>query len=153
MNSAEICQRCIAFKPPFVCPVDHVSISVHALAADCPLGKHAGISPPAANPAPAPASPSPTALLWLELHRRPHFPDLDLSVERAWIGAWLARLPSCGGCRAEAERHIAEEPPDLTGPQNYSRWSCRFHNRINRKLGKREWTEGEVWVAYMLHAD
>lgn len=64
--------------------------------------------------------------LWTELHQ-------SLGVDLTWLNGWLIRLP-CGDCRTEAEKFIADLPPDFG--DGWFAWGVAFHNSVNGKLGK-----------------
>lgn len=52
---------------------------------------------------------------------------------RFW--AFIQGLP-CGECRYHATEYARVYPPDFSGTHNYQTWMWRFHNAVNRRLGK-----------------
>lgn len=89
-----------------------------------------------------------TRELWAELHARP-FSGYDPASEAAWFAGWLARVP-CGECRRDGTRLATEHPLDFSSPDAYFASGVAFHNAVNRKLGKREWTSDEARTALRL---
>lgn len=88
--------------------------------------------------------------LWRQLHLRPFSPTLNLPTEPAWINSWLDGV-RCGSCMAEAKAWVAGNPPDASSADALFAWGWRFHESINRKLGKPAWTLAEAtdyWQNY-----
>lgn len=81
--------------------------------------------------------------LWAEIHRRAlaYVPGpTSADRELAWLRRGVMRRLPCGECRREWRAILRETPPDLSGAAGYFAWTVEAHNRVNRKLGKAEWT-------------
>ena len=48
---------------------------------------------------------------------------------------FFARL-ACAECRYHALQHAATHPPALADTYTFQAWVWKFHNRVNRRLGK-----------------
>lgn len=74
--------------------------------------------------------------LWKELHEKQ-----DPTPE--WFGTWLARVPntsSCGSCQKWAIDWIKIPGNEPQFGRCWFTWTVRFHNAVNAKLGKEQWT-------------
>lgn len=60
----------------------------------------------------------------------------DAAAARARIANFVQTLP-CAECRAHSIEYVRATPPDLTGSQALQVWAWRFHNEVNRRLGRR----------------
>jgi hypothetical protein len=153
MSNAHHCHRCDQLvRPGYTCAIGGRTISEHAAAHDCPLGKFdASHVPP--NPDPYAKHHAAMAVksfdgsaLWRELHTRAANAG-DLSGEEAWLLSWLRRVP-CGECQRHSVAWLKDNPVDFSSPEAYFAWSIKFHNAVNRKLGRREWTAEEARRIY-----
>lgn len=52
---------------------------------------------------------------------------------RYW--AFVQSLP-CEECRVHATAYARQYPPDFSGTTGFQTWAWRFHNAVNRRLGK-----------------
>jgi hypothetical protein len=77
-----------------------------------------------------------TRRLWAELHG---YEFTTPNAAREWFAGWLARVP-CGDCKRHAAEVLKSDPIDFTSPAAMFASGVRFHNGVNRKLGKPEWT-------------
>lgn len=61
----------------------------------------------------------------------------------------LAFLLPCGICRQHYAEHLAQNPltPFLDSRTDLLKWTIDIHNKVNKMLGKPEWTQPEV-IAY-----
>ena len=75
--------------------------------------------------------------LWAEMHARWANADpamWDPLAERAWLAAWLLRVPKINcTCRAHAARYVTIHPPTLATPADAFVWSVAFHNAVNER--------------------
>jgi len=77
--------------------------------------------------------------LWAELHQKAS-ETTDPYQLRDWFDRWLNRVPNYVGCRCrENAVHLLHEMPPDFSPEGFKDWAIRFHNGINRKLGKKQW--------------
>lgn len=136
------CLKCEQYSDT-TCRASGKPAFVHVLRDGCPLEKFPKpATPPTSLPSLAhvPA----TSDLWRELHRRPFAADYVGGDDSAWLRDWSARVP-CGDCRMEWVQVILPAlPPDFASRQAYFAWTVAVHNRVNRKLGRREWTADEA---------
>lgn len=79
---------------------------------------------------------------WREWHEaaifypaRPAKADAEAMALR--LGRMIAGLP-CARCRRHAAEHVRADPPDLRSSLAFQAWVWRFHNSVNRRLGKPE---------------
>lgn len=82
----------------------------------------------------------PRAWHWLHLMAINYPPDPsenDMARARVRIGRFIQSLP-CADCRIHAAAYIAAVPPDASDAQSLQVWAWRFHNAVNRRLGKRQ---------------
>jgi FAD-linked sulfhydryl oxidase len=88
--------------------------------------------------------PADTALLgrstWTFLHTTAAYyptsppPETQTHMRNLILG--LARVYPCLPCAEDFQEKVAENPPDVSGRENLSRWLCERHNEVNEKLGK-----------------
>jgi hypothetical protein len=103
--------------------------------------------------APAPkAEWGPRAWHWLHLEaiNYPAAPEKGVRLAafaRFW--AFVQGLP-CAECRAHATRYARAYPPDFSGSAGYQTWAWRFHNAVNRRLGKPLMAAEEYRRAYQV---
>lgn len=77
--------------------------------------------------------------LWVELHAH-------TNPTKKWFTNWLARVPNtslCGSCQKWAIDWI-DIPGNEPNYDNWLPWSVRFHNAVNAKLGREQWTIDEA---------
>jgi hypothetical protein len=91
--------------------------------------------------------------LWTKLHRASFAQTpLEFSETLDWI---VARLP-CGDCKEHARAYRDQHPLPDTSAELFA-WSVDFHNAVNRRLGKSEWSYDvarQLWTApaqYLVH--
>jgi hypothetical protein len=62
----------------------------------------------------------------------------------------LAFLIPCAVCREHYKEHIAKNPltPFLDSRTDLIKWTVDIHNKVNKMLGKAEWTIDEVLAYY-----
>ena len=77
---------------------------------------------------------------WYKLHLSAvNYPARATKVQarRAalWLEAFFQRLP-CVRCRRHIFQYARAHPPELTGSAAFQLWLFRFHNSVNRRLGK-----------------
>jgi hypothetical protein len=79
--------------------------------------------------------------------KRPTYTDKKCVKE--WFEA-LAYLLPCAVCRTHYKEHLTENPltPFLDSRTDLIKWTVMIHNRVNRSLGKKEWTLEEVLTHY-----
>lgn len=81
-------------------------------------------------------------VLWKELHTKKN-------PTPKWFLEWLFKVPntsSCGGCQQWAIEWLTNNHPEF---DNWFPWSVRFHNSVNLKLTKKQWTLEEAiqcWI-------
>lgn len=51
------------------------------------------------------------------------------------LRSFAAHLP-CGECRGHATAYLAKNPPALSNTYALQSWAWRFHNAVNKRLGK-----------------
>jgi hypothetical protein len=87
---------------------------------------------------------------WLHLRavRYPATPSARRRAEElAAFWAFLTSLP-CPACRAHAAAYARAHPPDLTGSLQYQMWAWAFHNAVNKRLGKAQFTVEQYRALY-----
>lgn len=77
--------------------------------------------------------------LWAELHAK-------RNADQQWFESWLKRVP-CGECRTGAKA-ILEQLPPVFG-DGWFEWTVNFHNKVNEKLGKPQFTLDEARALWM----
>lgn len=82
--------------------------------------------------------------LWLELHWQAALGKLTPE----WLDAFGPRIP-CGECKRHWHK-IVEELPPVFGPESFA-WTVEAHNRVNRTLGKPEFTMDDARRFYSLN--
>lgn len=50
----------------------------------------------------------------------------------------VARFYPCESCAADFRVDLEKFPPETDNRSSLTNWWCRMHNRVNRKLGKKE---------------
>ena len=62
----------------------------------------------------------------------------------------LANLLPCSTCREHYKEHFVQNPitPFLDSRTDLIKWTIEIHNKVNKTLGKREWTLEEVLTYY-----
>lgn len=107
-------------------------------AAPAATGGHAGAGA-AAPPAPAPKSEwGPRGWAWIHVEAinfpaRPAGADRRAMFARFW--AFVQTLP-CPECQKHATDYTRDYPPDFSCSAGFQTWAWRFHNAVNRRLGK-----------------
>eukprot|EP00842_Homolaphlyctis_polyrhiza_P004908 jgi/Hompol1/5418/HPOL_004415-RA len=48
----------------------------------------------------------------------------------------FARLYPCGDCAAHFKLILENNPPDVSGREGITQWTCKVHNIVNERLGK-----------------
>lgn len=85
---------------------------------------------------------------WNILHRMAMtYPDKADSARQEQMQAYLegmcANLP-CPGCAFHCSTYVKEHAPAVQNRQDFKRWVIDFHNAVNKRLGKREWSYEEA---------
>ncbi len=83
--------------------------------------------------------------LAIEYPAEPTPEDAQTAYRRIWNFA--IHLP-CGECQMHATTYIKTNPPNLTSTEALQAWVWRFHNSVNRRLGKREVAYEEYQAIY-----
>ncbi len=70
-----------------------------------------------------------------------NYPPLSPTATDARAAFWriwnfVTHLP-CEECRMHATQYVLQNPPRLTTSRAFQAWVWRFHNDVNRRLGKR----------------
>ena len=60
----------------------------------------------------------------------------------------IANVLPCEKCKNHYSAHLQTQPPRLENRDSIIRWTVDLHNRVNKSLGKREWTYDEAVEAY-----
>ena len=62
----------------------------------------------------------------------------------------LAHLLPCAVCREHYKEHLVQNPitPFLDSRTDLIKWTIEIHNKVNKALGKKEWTLEEVLTYY-----
>lgn len=90
-------------------------------------------------PKPVPKSEwGPRGWHWLHLQainypENPSQEDKLRMFRRFW--AFVQSLP-CPECQTHATQYARDYPPDFSGSAGFQTWAWRFHNAVNRRLGK-----------------
>lgn len=79
--------------------------------------------------------------LWHAIHRTAMQPDFPFNK---WIRDQINHLP-CETCRKHALVYLNNNPPES---DNAVTWAWRFHNNVNRRLGKKTITLSECRKQY-----
>lgn len=79
--------------------------------------------------------------LWAELHRWALTVDVAgdqaCGQSKRWLCEFTKRL-SCGDCRRDFDKMILATPPDFSSNAALFTSTVKWHNEVNRKLGKPE---------------
>ncbi|KAK0559998.1 hypothetical protein OC844_004033 [Tilletia horrida] len=79
---------------------------------------------------------------WKLLHTMTlRFPDNPTADERATLRTFIesfARLYPCAECAGHFQQLLEELPPQTSSRMAASLWLCTVHNRVNARLGKKE---------------
>ena len=59
----------------------------------------------------------------------------DRALARKQLADFIEKLP-CKECRAHSAKYFADSPPDLTNSGTFQVWAWKFHNDVNKRLGK-----------------
>lgn len=129
MTNAHICHRCRRLnRLNFTCRLSRRPIVEHARAGDCPDGKFSGQDAPAVASPPIGVTDGSAA--WAELHTQAH-PTPE------WFAGWLDRLGTRGcSCGASFGEILRADPADFSSENAFFECGARWHNEVNRKLGK-----------------
>lgn len=78
---------------------------------------------------------------WTLIHSvAANYPELPSARQRAearaLVGAMAALYP-CATCRDHFARFVALQPPDVSGRAAFLLWTCKAHNAVNTRNGKR----------------
>ena len=85
-----------------------------------------------------PSSWGPRAWYWLHAAAISYPASPPKPVHRAMhvrLWAFLRSLP-CAACRGHALAYARAHPPALDGSREFQTWAWKFHNAVNRRLGK-----------------
>ncbi|KAI8647249.1 augmenter of liver regeneration [Parasitella parasitica] len=55
----------------------------------------------------------------------------------------------CWFCKNDFKKDMAENPIDLTNRETLSEWLCRRHNKVNEKLGKKQFDCSKVFERWL----
>ena len=93
--------------------------------------------------------------LWNTLHTISfYYPDNPTREQR--MSAWnffssLDNLLPCPQCCEHCKQYLQENPPLVHNKDILSRWVINFHNAVNRRLGKPEWTYEQAKQKYNIN--
>lgn len=89
---------------------------------------------------------------WYCIHRIAYQAKTYIEMQQAamTIKLIIDSLPCLKPCREEAQAYWAQDPATnhLTTPQGVFWWSVRFHNYVNRRLNKPQFTETQAEQLY-----
>lgn len=68
----------------------------------------------------------------------PDNPTVDDRIQMNNFINGLARFYPCETCANDLRNDIRNYPPETENRNKLSNWWCMIHNRVNRKLGKKE---------------
>ena len=85
---------------------------------------------------------------WNMLHRMALTYPAESDKERqtqmtAYLEGMCANLP-CPGCSFHCGKYLEEHKPAVATRQDLKKWVVDFHNAVNKRLGKREWSYEEA---------
>jgi hypothetical protein len=90
--------------------------------------------------------------LWFYLHTISfNFPDNPTHLQKTQHLDFYNSLGNtipCEKCKNHYASHLQTQPPRLENRDSIIRWTVDLHNRVNKSLGKREWTYDEAVDAY-----
>ena len=90
--------------------------------------------------------------LWFYLHTVSfNFPDNPTHLQKTQHLDFYNSLGNtipCEKCRNHYSAHLQTQPPRLENRDSIIQWTVDLHNRVNKSLGKREWTYDEAVDAY-----
>lgn len=79
---------------------------------------------------------------WTLIHTlAANYPPAPSEAERKSASAFvtsIATLYPCKVCRDHFDRFVAVVPPDVTNRERFLIWTCRAHNEVNKRNGKKE---------------
>ena len=52
----------------------------------------------------------------------------------------IAKMLPCDICSQHCEEYVQNNPPDVTNKITLSKWLVKFHNNVNKRLGKSEFS-------------
>jgi len=90
--------------------------------------------------------------LWFYLHTISfNFPDNPTHLEKTHYLDFYNSLGNtipCEKCRNHYSAHLQTSPPRLENKDALIKWTVDLHNKVNKSLGKREWSYDEAVEAY-----
>ena len=92
----------------------------------------------------------PRAWHWLHsqaINYPAHPSKTDQTTMFARFWSFIQTLP-CADCRVHATKYASDYPPDFSNSSGFQTWAWRFHNTVNRRLGKDLMTAEEYREAY-----
>ena len=87
---------------------------------------------------------------WTLLHTMSvYLPENDLSQQQKSDATQfmniLARNYPCSHCADDLKEDLKIIPPQVKTGQDFANWMCRLHNKVNTKLGKKEFDCSQVY--------
>mgnify|MGYP002142166895 CR=1 FL=1 len=76
------------------------------------------------------------ALLHIMASSYPANPPPNVIFEHLLFFQLLPKVYPCPECRVHMAKMFAEFPPQLETQQQFTRWLCEAHNRVNARIGK-----------------
>ena len=82
------------------------------------------------------------------------FPKNPCSIDKQhylkYYESFMYVLP-CEECRQHYKHHLSKMPlgEHLGDTKSLFCWTVEMHNRVNRSIGKKEWTCEDAWVFYL----
>lgn len=90
--------------------------------------------------------------IWFAIHLMAYKTDKDITLKRpflTYINALAENFP-CGECRGHFKNYLSTNPPDKA--QELFKWTWEFHNAVNKRLGKKQFTYEESLKPFKTHS-
>lgn len=87
---------------------------------------------------------------WLKMHFDARFTDLNPEGRNHFVNniKYNSATFPCDECRPHFIKYVSDNPPENDESMLY--WTVKFHNAVNKRLGKKEFTMDEALATYTI---